>query len=237
MWFELHCGTDYWCLPGLCQGALSLWCTAGGEDGKPNRKHNIFKSLTSWLKWCWSTRLDVFLVESKQWPIWIPNRRNTDPFRYPSINGGSCTLTHLDTEDFENPPEWILQLQKWTHFGRHICTDHHNMRADCIPVSMSPVNVGKEHIYFTSLSSSTSVSPPWRAWRRLARIKSWIQWSEGGVLVDIWNDSFVISILATNPYFVQIRPLYFDVHMAERTKIWICHHAISWWINRDKGNL
>ena len=28
MWFELHFGTDCWCLPGLCQGALSLWCTA-----------------------------------------------------------------------------------------------------------------------------------------------------------------------------------------------------------------
>ena len=24
MWFELHCDTDYWCLPGLCHGALCL---------------------------------------------------------------------------------------------------------------------------------------------------------------------------------------------------------------------
>ena len=46
MWFELHCGTDYWCLPGLCQSALSLWCSASGEDRKPNRKNKIFKSLT-----------------------------------------------------------------------------------------------------------------------------------------------------------------------------------------------
>ena len=46
MWFELHWGTDYWCLSGLCKGALYLWCAASGEDRKPNRKHKLFKSLT-----------------------------------------------------------------------------------------------------------------------------------------------------------------------------------------------
>ena len=43
MWFELNRGTDCWCLAGLCQGALYLWCTASGEDRKPNRKHKPFK--------------------------------------------------------------------------------------------------------------------------------------------------------------------------------------------------
>ena len=47
IWQEANCDTYYWCLPGLCQGAFSQWCTASGEDRKPNRKHNIFKSLTS----------------------------------------------------------------------------------------------------------------------------------------------------------------------------------------------
>ena len=35
--------------------------------------------------------------------------------------------THLDTEDCKNRPEWILQLKKSTHFGRHICTNQHNV--------------------------------------------------------------------------------------------------------------
>ena len=43
-----------------------------------------------------------------------------------------CILTLLDTKDFKNPLEWILQLQSGPrHFwSAHIIigTDHHNMR-------------------------------------------------------------------------------------------------------------
>ena len=46
------------------------------------------------------------------------------------INGRSYSLTLLNTYDFQNPPERIYGPGKWTHFGRHICTDQHqhNMR-------------------------------------------------------------------------------------------------------------
>ena len=35
------------------------------------------------------------------------------------MNGGSCILTLLDTEDFKNPLEWILQLQSCSTY-RHL---------------------------------------------------------------------------------------------------------------------
>ena len=41
MWFQLTGGSDFRCLAGLCQGALCLWCTASGEDRKPNGKHYV----------------------------------------------------------------------------------------------------------------------------------------------------------------------------------------------------
>ena len=45
--------------------------------------------------------------------------------------------TFWDTKGSDNPLEWITGLEKWTHFGGHICTDHHNIR--------TPLGKGQYH--------------------------------------------------------------------------------------------
>ena len=57
-------------------------------------------------------------MESKSWPIWIPPDNLL-------INGASRIK---DNRGSDNPLEWITVLEKWTHFGGNICTDHHNIR-------------------------------------------------------------------------------------------------------------
>ena len=83
----------------------------------------------------------IMVIMISKMQLFCGLNQNNDPFwhlllqvdakmtlRYLSINGSSYILTLLDTQDFKNPSERIPGPEKWTHIGRHICTDQHNMR-------------------------------------------------------------------------------------------------------------
>ena len=84
MWFELHWGTDCWCLVGLCQGAPQVMKT-----GNPKGNINPFKSKSHFV---FDILIKVIVITRMQMFCWL--NWNNAPFGYVLLDG---IMTHLDT--------------------------------------------------------------------------------------------------------------------------------------------
>ena len=126
------------------------------------------------------------------------------------MNGGSCApctciLTLLDTEDFKNPLEWILQLQSGPrHFwSAHIiiCTDQRNMRQATSSSSSSYLpSVLKNPLYKVVFMSKNNIK----------NIKSWLRGLHFLVLKVSHTQLFKMS----STVFKIIRRLYIHANQA-----------------------